>query len=247
MQKKIIIGNQKMYKTHLEVKKFLTELKPLIKKKNKEIYLAPSFTSIQTALEVSENILIGSQNIAQEEEGAFTGEISIKMLKALNAHFAIIGHSERRTIFKETDESINKKILTCLKNNFKSVFCIGETLLEYEQNKTKEVLLSQISKGLKNVLAKDMKNVIIAYEPVWAIGTGKSATPELVEEIHFEIKEIVKKLFDKSVSDKLSVLYGGSVNSSNIEDLLKKENIDGALIGKASLDPNQFAEIINKG
>jgi triosephosphate isomerase len=181
-----------------------------------------------------------------ELEGAFTGEISYKMLKEIDIDFVILGHSERRVVFKEDDALINKKVLAALNNNLKTILCIGESEKQREEKMTNEVLEEMLSKNLLNVTNEQMQNLIIAYEPIWAIGTGKTATSEIAESAHFHIRKVLTKLYNNDIANNTYILYGGSVKPNNIEDLLQQHNIDGALIGGASLNVDTFLEIINK-
>ncbi|MBN2478994.1 MAG: triose-phosphate isomerase [Parachlamydiales bacterium] len=248
-KRNIIAGNWKMYKTPKETEDFIKEITPKVSKARALVYIAPPFVCLPAALRAKpgSNFLIGAQNMHDELEGAFTGEISIKMLKSMNVDFVILGHSERRHVFKEDDAFINRKVLTAIKENLQLILCIGETLEQRENNQTDEVLESQILKGLKNVTPQDMENVILAYEPVWAIGTGKTATPQMAETAHCHIRKLLIKHFDKNIANQTNILYGGSVKPQNVSDLLNQENIEGVLVGGASLDVNSFAEIVNKG
>jgi triosephosphate isomerase len=247
-KKNIIAGNWKMNKTHKETEEFIKNISKLISSSRSSVYLAVPFTALQTAIETSNNtnIIIGAQNMHDEIEGAFTGEISGGMLKTLGVEFVIIGHSERRHIFNEDDSFINRKIIRALKDGIQPILCIGETQKERDQNKTEDILEMQFREGLKNISNEDFKNVIIAYEPVWAIGTGKTATPEIAEDIHSYIRKLIIKYFDKKNANDVHILYGGSVKPSNVEILMQKENIDGVLVGGASLEVKSFADIINK-
>ncbi|MFA6118981.1 MAG: triose-phosphate isomerase [Parachlamydiales bacterium] len=247
-KKSIVAGNWKMNKTHKETEEFIKNIIPEISSARASVYLAVPFTSLQTAIDSSSkaNIIIGAQNMYDEPEGAFTGEISAGMLKALNVEFVLIGHSERRHIFNEDNALINKKILRALKTGIQPILCIGETQKEREENRTEKVLEEQFSLGLKSVSKEDFKNIIIAYEPVWAIGTGKTATTEIAEEAHHFIRKLIIKYFDKQIAEASYLLYGGSVKPNNVEELMQQKNIDGVLVGGASLDYKIFAEIINK-
>lgn len=236
-----------MNKTIGEAISSVKELKKSLKEVNdREIVVCPPFTSLAAVgAEIkTSNIELGAQNMYFEKQGAFTGEISPLMLKEIGVKYVILGHSERRHILNENDELINKKIKSALENNLKSIFCVGETLEQREKNKTKQIVGDQINKGLKNVKKKDMKNVVIAYEPVWAIGTGKNATPQQAEEVHLFIRNLLKSMFDNKIAEETSILYGGSVNQDNIKDLIAQGNIDGVLVGGASLDAKNFAEIV---
>jgi triosephosphate isomerase len=244
----IIGGNWKMNRgTPEEAKDMLKKLIPKVKKvKTVEIVICAPFTALQSAIEIAKNtnIKIGAQNMYFEEKGAYTGEISPIFLKALGCEFVILGHSERRNIFKETDELINKKLKTALSIGLKPIVCIGEHLNERESGKTKEIIEYQMTETFKNLNSDQMKKTIIAYEPIWAIGTGKTATPEQAEEIHLFIREFLSKKYDKDTSDTVRIQYGGSINPSNAHELFKKTNIDGGLVGGASLQVDSLTEII---
>ncbi|MBU0628676.1 MAG: triose-phosphate isomerase [Nanoarchaeota archaeon] len=247
MRKTIIAGNWKMNKTIAESVSLVKELKKISADvRNREIIVCPAFTSLSAvAAELkSSNIKVGAQNMHFEKNGAFTGEISALMLKDIPVDYVILGHSERRHVFGEGDELINKKVKAALLNGLNSIFCVGETLKERESGKTKDVIGNQVLKGLKDVSKKDIRKVVIAYEPVWAIGTGKTAAPEQAEEAHLFIRKLLGKIFDDNTSNSVSILYGGSVKPDNIKELIAKENIDGALVGGASLDAKIFYQII---
>ncbi len=249
MRQKVIAGNWKMHKTISEGLKLVEQLQTKLAKNpptQTRIIICPPFTSltaIRDALQ-DRNIELGAQNIAWEEEGAYTGEISAKMVKSAGARYTIIGHSERRTYFKEDASTINKKIKVALKNKLKVIHCIGESLEEREQNLTKEIIVNQLEWDLKDLDSADLKNIIIAYEPVWAIGTGKTATPEQAQEVHQFIREILDAIFKDGIGKKMTVLYGGSVKPINAKDLLAQPDLDGALVGGACLKANDFLQII---
>ncbi len=248
MRRYLIAGNWKMNNTPSEAKKFAKELVNSIKDvaSDVDVMIAPPFTALEGVSEIIKGSIIklGAQNVNDNEKGAFTGEVSCDMLLDIGVSYAIIGHSERRSIYKENDELINKKILFVLKKGLKPVFCVGELLSEREAGKTNEVVKRQVIEGLKNVTADDMKNLVIAYEPVWAIGTGKVATPEQAEEVHAMIRETVKGLYDASTADNLTIQYGGSVTPDSVDGLMAKPNIDGALVGGASLKVDSFTRIV---
>lgn len=239
-QKTYIIGNWKMnHKLH-ELNEFFAEIdKADLPAGN--FWIAPQIAHIHCALEKSNqnNIKIGAQNCSNEEAGAFTGETSPIALKDIGASFVILGHSERRAIFSESDELINAKVKLAMESGLIPVLCVGETLSEREAGKTLEVVLGQVKAGLNAVKIKDEDSIIIAYEPVWAIGTGKTATPEQAGSVHSEIRKCLVDLYPQ-VGEKLSILYGGSVKPSNIDDLLKQENINGGLVGGASLKASDY-------
>jgi triosephosphate isomerase len=190
------------------------------------------------------NVAVGAQNMYFADEGAFTGETSPLMLKAINATRVIIGHSERRQYFCETDESVNKKLHAALKHGLKPIVCIGEVLAERESGKTEEVLLRQLRKGLEGIAGPQCESMVIAYEPVWAIGTGKTATPEMAAEAHAIVRKEIATVLGREAADAIRVLYGGSVKPENASALMNMEEIDGALVGGASLDPQSFAKIV---
>jgi len=244
-RKQLIAANWKMNKTVKESISFIKKFKNLIKTKNKEIVICPPFTSLHETILLLKNtdIKVAAQNMHHEEQGAYTGEISTTMLKDVGCEYVILGHSERRQYFNETDDLINKKIKLALKNNLKIILCIGETLEQRESDKTTSKIKSQIENCLKSISQNEIKNIVIAYEPIWAIGTGKTATPEQAEEVHRFIRKFLLKNYNQEISENTRIIYGGSVNTNNHKDLLKKENIDGALVGGASLDPENFARI----
>lgn len=247
MKKIFIAGNWKMNtrpdQAENLVKDILFGLQD--KKINSEIIVCPPFTNLYHVSTIigGSKIKLGAQNCFYETQGAFTGEISIPMLKYFNVEYIIVGHSERRTYFGETDELINKKVKAILENNIKPIICIGETLTERQQGRTYEILFNQLDKCLKDLTTDELKNLIIAYEPVWAIGTGISATKEQIEEAHNKIKEYIGKLFNVSNND-IVLQYGGSVTAQNSNEILSIENVNGALIGGASLKSDIFLKII---
>ena len=243
----LIVANWKMNKTVKETEEYLAEFKPLVKDiDNIEIVITPPCVSLYTASESlkDSNIKLGSQNMFYKDSGAFTGEVSPMMLKELNVEYVLLGHSERRHIFGERDDLINKKIVSAIENGIKPILCVGETLEEKEQGKTFSVIERQIKNGLAGV-EREANYIDIAYEPVWAIGTGVSATPEDANKSHKFIKEILDDISSGN-SQETRVLYGGSVKDSNAESLIKEEFIDGLLVGTASLNPQSFYEIIQK-
>jgi triosephosphate isomerase len=248
MRKKIIAGNWKMNNDLSSSITLISEIKKRIADRKFEtvIIICPPFTSLETAALLVKNsgLKLGAQNMYFENEGAFTGEISAAMLKSLGCEFVILGHSERRTIFNETNQIINKKIITAIKNNLKPIFCVGETLKEREQGITFKVIEKQINEGLENISYSDLSELIIAYEPVWAIGTGKNATPQQAQDVHKFIRNLLGKIYCKDFADKLVIQYGGSVKSDNSKDLLSQEDIDGALVGGACLKAESFFAII---
>lgn len=240
-------GNWKMNKTVGEALDLVRELKAAISGvKTVEVAVAPPFTAlyaIRKELEGS-SIHLAAQNLYWEEKGAFTGEVSPLMLKEVGCDYVIIGHSERRQFFGETDETVNRRIKAALAQGLKVIFCIGETLKEREEGKTFSVIESQVEGGLKGLDDKKMRNMVIAYEPVWAIGTGKTATPEQAEEVHRFIRGKIEKLYSREVSKEIRVQYGGSVTPENVKGLMNQPNIDGALVGGASLKAESFSKIV---
>lgn len=244
----LIAGNWKMFKTASSAKKFFDELKNTVTDvTSAEIMVAPPFTALAAAQEVlgCSNIKIGAQNVFWEDEGAFTGEISAPMLKDLGCEYVIIGHSERRQYFSETDETVNRKIAAVLKHNLTPVMCVGETDDERKAEKTFSVLDKQMQKGLQELDVNLLARLVIAYEPVWAIGTGNTATSDQAEEVHAFLREKLAQMFGGDFALKVRILYGGSVKPANIKELMTKDNIDGALVGGASLEVASFTQIIN--
>jgi triosephosphate isomerase (TIM) len=249
VRKTIIAGNWKMYKTLKDGQELAVALRrDLYKIENVDIVICPPYTllaDLSDALETS-NIALGAQDCYWQEEGAFTGEVSCKMLKDAGCSFVIIGHSERRQYFGETNDSVNKKLKAALKAGLLPIVCVGETLAERENNKTFDVLIDHVQNGLKDITAQEMEKIIIAYEPVWAIGTGKTATPQQAEEVHKFIRDLLNKLFSKDTANSIRIQYGGSVKPENITELMKQPDIDGALVGGASLSVESFSTIVNK-
>jgi len=247
MRKNLMAGNWKMNKTIDEAVSLAKELVEKNKNVNdRDIMIAPTFVCLKSVYDVTKgtNIKLGSQNMYFEESGAFTGEISPDMLKSCGVEYVILGHSERRHIFGETDELINKKVLKAIEKSFKPVLCVGELLEEREAGKAVDVVKEQVINGLKDVKEDDLKNVVIAYEPVWAIGTGKTASPEDADEMHKEIRKIISSIYSDNASENIVILYGGSMKDSNVDNLMAKENIDGGLVGGAALKSDSFSRII---
>lgn len=240
-------GNWKMNKTVGEALDLVRELKAAISGvKTVEVAVAPPFTAlyaIRKELEGS-SIHLAAQNLYWEEKGAFTGEVSPLMLKEVGCDYVIIGHSERRQFFGETDETVNRRIRAALAQGLKVILCIGETLREREEGKTFSVIEGQLKGGLKGLGDQEMTNMVIAYEPVWAIGTGKTATPEQAEEVHRFIRGKIEKLYSREVSEGIRIQYGGSVTPENVKGLMNQPNIDGALVGGASLKAEFFSKIV---
>ncbi|MBQ8043946.1 MAG: triose-phosphate isomerase [Clostridia bacterium] len=246
MRKKIVIGNWKMNMTRLETKSLLTIIKESVKENKSDIAFAVPFTDLETAVSVLEesNIMLGAQNVHSEPRGAYTGEISVEMLKDVGVECCIVGHSERRKYFAETDELVNKKVKALLEANILPVICVGETLEQREAGEHLDLIRTQVKKALADVDSMRVEEVIIAYEPLWAIGTGVTATTEQAEEVCSFIRYIVAEIYGVTISNNIRILYGGSVNENNAKELFAMENIDGALVGGASLKPT-FVEIIN--
>lgn len=247
MRKKVIAGNWKMNMNLNESVSLISDFKKIYSPiENTDIIVCPPFTSLETinALIRDNQISLGAQNMYFENSGAFTGEISASMLKSVGCQYVIIGHSERRTIFGETNETINKKIKVALEAGLIPIFCIGETLEERENNITFEIIENQLSIGLMDIDENAMKNIIVAYEPVWAIGTGKTASPGQAQEVHNFIRNWIKTNYSDDTAQSVIIQYGGSVKPENAKELLNKPDIDGALVGGACLNPDSFNKII---
>ena len=247
MRKKVVAGNWKMNMDLNEAKNLVNILLPKIKD-NKEVekVFAVPYTNICLVADMVKgtDIKVAAENFYFEDKGAFTGEISANMIKSCGGTMVILGHSERRTIFKEDDDMINKKVLKALKENLTPILCVGESLEEREKNITIDKIKSQIESDFKNVTKEDAAKVIIAYEPIWAIGTGKTATSEQAEDVCKAIRDMIKNMYGDDVANNIRILYGGSVNSKNAKELFMKENIDGGLVGGASLK-EEFIDIVN--
>lgn len=245
----IIAGNWKMYKTIEEATQFVKTLSPLIEKSQATVFLAVPFTAIHPAAEEVKqlgcSIIVGAQNMNDATEGAFTGEVAAKMLLDAGAQFVILGHSERRHIFHESDVFINRKIKRALKDGLQPVLCIGETLEQREAGQTEEVLKSQILGSLEGLTEKDLSKLILAYEPVWAIGTGKVAHPQDAQSAHEFCRSVIAENWGQEVANGLVIQYGGSVKPENAANLLAQEDVDGLLVGGASLSAHSFSQIIN--
>jgi triosephosphate isomerase (TIM) len=241
-------GNWKMYKTPAETAAFFEKFRPLVEKSEHcEIVICPPFTNLAAAVDAvkGSNIRIGSQNVAWAREGAFTGEISGPMLNAVGATHAIIGHSERRQYFNESDETVLKRTQSALEFGLTPIVCVGERLEDREAGKTDAVLAGQFQKGIAGLTEQQFAKIVIAYEPVWAIGTGKTATPEMAADAHRAIRAQVREKFGKNAADAVRILYGGSVKADNAKILMAQPEIDGTLVGGAALDPVSFASIVN--
>ena len=236
-----------MFKTCAETSAFFEALIPAIQNVDHcDIVVAPPFTALSTAVDEADGtrVEISSQDLHWEREGAFTGEVSVKMLLEAGCTYTIIGHSERRQYFGETDEAVAKKTIAAVAGGMKAIVCVGETLAERDAGQTLEIVRRQVRAGLGRLTEADLSHIIVAYEPVWAIGTGRTATPEIAAEMHAEIRKTFAEIHNAGAADALRILYGGSVKPDNISALMKKEDIDGALVGGASLDPASFAAII---
>jgi triosephosphate isomerase (TIM) len=247
MRKKVIAANWKMYKTPAQAQEFVQAFLPLVVNHDRdEIVLCPSDTSLSVVIAAATgtNVAVGAQNMYFADEGAFTGETSPLMLKAINATHVILGHSERRQYFGETDETVNKKLHAALKYELRPIVCIGETLAERESGRMDEVLLRQVGKAFEGIRPAQCEWIVIAYEPVWAIGTGKTATPEMAAEAHAIVRKEIATVLGKKTADAMRILYGGSVKPENASALMNAAEIDGALVGGASLDPQSFGKIV---
>ena len=245
MRRKVIAGNWKMNMLPSDTIKFMEEIDPLVKDSNNEVILCVPFTDLFYAINYTRDIPyihIGAQNMHYEESGAYTGEISPDMLTSIECEYVIIGHSERRQYFNETDESVNLKVKAALKHGLKPIVCVGETLEQREAGNAIQVVNTQITKDLDGLTLDDLSNIIIAYEPIWAIGTGKTATKEDAEEVIKAIRDMVREIL---LNDDVPILYGGSVKPENANELFTMPNIDGGLVGGASLKPDVFEKIVN--
>ncbi len=247
MRRKVVAGNWKMNNDLNGTVNLISDIKKEMTGKSltAEIIVCPPFTNLETAnaLLKDSHIRLGAQNIFYEESGAFTGEISPSMLKSVGSEYVIVGHSERRTIFGEDNKTINKKIKTAIRHDLKPIFCIGETLKEREGGITFKVIETQVKEGLEGISESELKNLIVAYEPVWAIGTGKNATPEQAQEVHKFIRALIQKIYSASFAGQLVIQYGGSVKPENAAELLSQPDIDGALVGGACLKADSFIKI----
>ena len=246
MRKPIIAGNWKMYKTRDEVLQFVLPVANELPSKDLvDSVICAQFTSLRCLTKrQGENLRIGAQNMHYLDEGAYTGEVSAPMLKNINVSYVIIGHSERRAMFNETDESINKKLHKAFEYDITPILCVGESLEQREGGKTEEVLEGQLVRDLEGLKASDVETLVIAYEPIWAIGTGRTATAEVANETCGFVRSVVAKLYGEEVAQKVRIQYGGSVKTSNIDELMAMPEIDGALIGGASLKANDFITLV---
>jgi triosephosphate isomerase len=250
MRKLLIAANWKMYKTPTEAQSFLRTFLPLVKDRPRgEIVICPPAVDLAVALHSTRGseVMVGAQNMYFAEEGAFTGEISAAMLVDVGVSHVIIGHSERRQYFGETDEIVNQKLVTALKHRLVPIVCVGEREEQRESGMTQEVICRQIGRAIHQIDAAKLRTMVIAYEPIWAIGTGKTATPAIAAEAHLMIRSEMAHLVGRPLADAMRILYGGSVKPENAQLLLSQPEIDGALVGGASLDPNSFAAIVKAG
>ncbi|WP_434630951.1 triose-phosphate isomerase [Thermoanaerobacterium thermosaccharolyticum] len=247
MRRPIIAGNWKMHMTPSEAVNLVNELKPLVVDTDVEVVVIPPFVDlvdVKKALDGS-NIRLGAQNMHWEEKGAFTGEVSPLMLKEIGVEYVVIGHSERRQYFAETDETVNRKVKSALNHGLKPIVCVGETLSQREDGKAFDVVREQTKKALDGVLKNDVTNVVIAYEPIWAIGTGKTATSKDANDVIKVIRETIASVYDINTANEVRIQYGGSVKPDNAKELMSESDIDGALVGGASLKAQDFAKIVN--
>jgi triosephosphate isomerase len=247
MRRPIIVGNWKMHKTIPEAVALVQLLKAAVAEvRDVEMGVAPPFTALMAVADAlrGSNIVVAAQNMHWETQGAFTGEISTAMLADAGCRRVIIGHSERRQYFAETDDSVNRKLRATLASTLDPLLCIGETLAQRDSHTTFQVLEQQLRQGLAGISADDMRRMVVAYEPVWAIGTGKTATPEQAQEVHAFIRGLMGTLYGKGLADDIRLQYGGSVNAGNIQALMAQPDVDGALVGGASLDASSFAKIV---
>ena len=247
MRRKVIAGNWKMNMLPGDTVKFIEELAPLVKDSENEVILCVPYTDLFYAWHTAKgtNIHIGAENMHWEEKGAYTGEVSGQMLKSIGVEYVIIGHSERRAYFAETDETVNKKIKAAFANELKPIVCVGETLEQREAGQTEEIITKQVELALEGLTNEQVKNTIIAYEPIWAIGTGKTATSEDANNSIKAIRNKIATIYGKEVAEEVIIQYGGSVKSSNAKELFETSDIDGALVGGASLKVDEFEKIVN--
>lgn len=242
----LLAGNWKMHTTVAEAEELARSIAGMEIPSDRDVMLAPPFTALSAvgAILSGTSVLLGAQNVCWEEKGAFTGEISPVMLKDVGCSLAIIGHSERRQIFAESDELINKRVAGSMRNGLTAVLCIGETLEERETEKTFSVLEKQLRGGLADITLENAEQMVVAYEPVWAIGTGKTATVGQVQEVHCFLRDLLAKMYEKNIARQIRILYGGSVNPDNVDDIMSQDDVDGALVGGAALKAESFGRII---
>lgn len=247
MRKPIMAGNWKMFKTYDEALEFIYAVNQLLPDKNEveTIIFPPAIVLVSLVKRQGENLRIGAQNMHYKKNGAYTGEISAKMLKSIGVNYVLVGHNERRRYNAETDADVNKKALVALENNIVPVVCFGETEEQYLHQDTDSILKSQVKMALKDITNDDMSKIILAYEPIWAVGTGKTASANVANDKCKLIRDYVSSLYDKEIGEKIRILYGGSVNPNNVEELVSQNNIDGVLVGGASLDAKKFVEMAN--
>lgn len=248
MRKNIVAGNWKMNNDLSETQELLSHLKlQMVKEPQAEVYVAPSFISLYNAFQSLKDtpVKVAAQNMHFAEKGAYTGEVSAKMLKSIGVSTVILGHSERRAQFQETNEILSKKVSAAIDNEMTAIFCFGEELKERKSEKHFEVVKEQLEEGIFHLPKEAWKNVVLAYEPVWAIGTGETASPEQAQEVHAYVRKIVAEKYDQETADEVSILYGGSVKPDNAAEIFAKEDVDGGLIGGASLNAIDFIAIIN--
>lgn len=243
----IIAGNWKMHKTAAEAVQFVESIKEQVKGTDVEVVLCTPYTLLYPVKEAIQgtNIKLSAQNMHWEDQGAYTGEVSPLMLKELGVEYCVIGHSERRQYFNETDETVNKKVHAALKHNIKPIVCVGETLEQRESGQTNALVKNQVTKAFEGVPGERVSEIVIAYEPIWAIGTGKTATAEQANEAIYNIREVIRELYGEEIYTEIRIQYGGSVKPSNIEEIMNQEDIDGALVGGASLQPEDYVALVN--
>ena len=247
MRRKVIAGNWKMNMLPNEAMDFIQELTPLVKDTKNEVILCVPYTDLFYALlhVQGTNIKIGAQNMHWEEKGAYTGEVSASMLKSIGVEYVIIGHSERRQYFNETDETVNKKIKSALAHGLKPIVCVGETLEQRENGQTEQIVTSQVEKAFEGIPASELEKIIVAYEPIWAIGTGKTATKEDANSTIMQIRKKLAEMYGQNEANGVIIQYGGSVKSANAKELFEMSDIDGGLVGGASLKADEFSKIVN--
>jgi triosephosphate isomerase len=246
-RKPFIAGNWKMHNTLTQSVALVNELKKAKNKNNADVCVAPSFTALAAVAQAlaGSTILLSAQDCHYEDKGAFTSAVSPSQVRDTGASHVIIGHSERRSVFGDSDEILNKKVRAALKNGLKVIFCVGETLAERETERTMVVIQEQVYNGLKDFNKEDLKDLVIAYEPVWAIGTGKTATPQQAQETHKEIRALIARKLDSAFADNLRILYGGSVKADNVDSIMAQPDVDGVLVGGQSLEADKFTRIID--
>lgn len=250
MRREIIAGNWKMFKTRDQTRKFFEVLLPEVQNVDHcDVIVAPPFTALATAVDAvaGSQVAIAAQDVHWETEGAYTGEVSAGMLREAGCQFTIIGHSERRQLFGETNATVSKKIAAVLAADMNAIVCVGETLEHRESGDAEKWVEAQLREGLGQLTASDLSHIIVAYEPVWAIGTGRTATPEIAGQMHASIRAVIAHMFGLTGAASMSVLYGGSVKPGNVAELMAQNDIDGALVGGASLEPESFAALVHYG